>query len=319
MYFYDEHRQELLTHTLGGPVASTRRRSTHGIFPGGFPESFVPISLDSLYFLNRDGDLLVLCDSAGARRGQWPRSAPLASGATNYFWHTGLSGLHAQGRYVLMQQSINGGDVFTNETARKKYYAAPFGILLDTRTNRAVNNLGRIPATINSANTQYTFYGQTAISSAGHFLFTYPYSEDVWAYRPDGTYQKKQVSAAAFVAPRPYPADSLSDDKYSIWYTYNQFRFVDLIADPYHHVNYRILQHPSRVTFQDGLRVVTPPAAWTLVVFDNDLRTLGEVSFPIRLDKNVVLPTPQGLLIKKKHDLKSDWEFELYQLPLPKR
>jgi hypothetical protein len=131
----------------------------------------------------------------------------------------------------------------------------------------------------------------------------------------------------SFTVASQYPVDftlskGLSDAKSRSEFREKNYRYFQMVYDPYRRVFYRQVLHPH-YDFETGTiysSTMDRPEGFSVVIFDEDFKKLGEVDFPSSTyGYQMWYVGPEGLYISKSNynnpDMREDFmDFDLFEL-----
>lgn len=315
-YFLDRtnntllHAQSQASRLPTQPLEPTRISLAHLFGHTVYPlEAIGVFSPDSLLFVDGGAHDLCLTDAQGRVQQQWQPRAPIY-GRTPYFIATGLQPVYTKGHYLYLHSGPDDAGVIVADTnAFHRILTYNTGLVLDVQdTTFATNKTGQFPAFLSAKNNYNIVSPQSCISPEGDYLFTYGSFSEIYRYSLAGDKQVVDAPSRYHRPARGLPFAALQDHQALLNYKLTEPEYGPLLSDPYHRRYLRVYRHGIPSALRQPLRPSYADMPWSLLILDEHLKVVGEVSFASTYDPRLLVVTRHGVLIGNRRPESSDYD-----------
>jgi len=210
-------------------------------------------------------------------------------------------------------------NVFKNPFGPEKY-RLPFLAVLNVHTMQYDALFGGYPENYLSDD-KFTFSVDFPFTlyKNRYVYVSFPRSHEVHKYDLEGQLIKKAQMRGATM-PNEFELLAIDAPKEAKAQLFrNKGFYASIISDPYRNLLYRVVLHPQPEKDIEGLINTRYHATWSILVFNEELKVLGECSFPaLSYNYTQIFVHPSGLLISKENSYNKTNKEDLLEFDLIK-
>lgn len=262
-------------------------------------EDFFVQSLDSIFLLSRNTNVIALADTTKRIKKRWQVTQPMQSGNLNYTLYSFSGPLHYQKGKIFTLQINPLEGMFTKAETREKYYKENNGVIITLTGDSAIvdNSTGKFPEEFRPDNTYFTFCPNTCVNTKGEYIFAYSPLSEITIYRPDGGSYTAEARSSYHQDMKPCNSDSLLNSLYTSQYEITNYQYHSMYYDPFRNRYYRVYLHGIPFDNQDGTVNTFDDKPWSLMILDENFKLIGEQKFTPAYNFRDIIISKKGLLV----------------------
>lgn len=207
---------------------------------------------------------------------------------------------------IAIANGSNYGDAYLNY---KELIQFPPILLYDLK-EKSSNPIGSFPKAYIENETNFYDYSPKVTFTTNSLVYAFGADHFVSKYQEgfgNSVYEVKSKFIEHF---NKYPQNKMFDMVFMQNYMYEEPRYINIIHDPFKDLFYRVVKHRNK--HMKGKPKT--PSKWSLMVLDNEFSLLTEVEFDLPYSSQIIIPSEDGLYIKRFNQDSEDLTLTLFNL-----